>query len=1211
MQPELPVQAQVEEPIINNPYDEPKQHWKYDKQGKAHREPDRRPAEYFWTTQRVMTGQLDLEGVGAGDSGSERLDLVNRLREDVARWRESNYENATQATKKLLRHWRSPDRKRRFFFCQIEAVETVIYLRELLAAGRTRRGKASVSREEYLALLNPSESALERTAKGEFVARLSDPPLRENCKALTRYGCKMATGSGKTVVMAMLTAWALCNRGAVPGDTRFPRAVLAVCPNLTVKERLQVLRPDYGSESYYEKFDIVPSQMRPLMLQGRVMITNWHAFAPESEHVDGGKNYAVVNKGDEGADAFSRRVLKELYDLGEVLVLNDEAHHAYRPAPPEIAAKSKRKRNADIFGEASKEDAEEATVWVEGLDKINQTVGVACCVDLSATPFYLAGSGWIEGSPFPWLVSDFGLVDAIESGITKIPRLPVSDESGKPDPKFFRLWEEIKKQCQPAQLDKGKPKPDATWLYAGPALSTLGSQWQERFQQQRDAKPGQTVVPPVMIVVCDNTDIAQVFFEKISGETQEEITDAEGEDENEGDSTEPKKKAKIKKIRRFNSAGLPFPELANSPDRTVTLRIDSKLLAEAEAGEGSTKLQEAEKLRQIIASVGQPGTPGEHIRCVVSVQMLTEGWDANNVTQILGLRAFGSQLLCEQVVGRGLRRISYDVDPETGMLRPEYADVYGIPFSVIPFKGRASEQPELDDRPVTQVKALPERAAMEIRFPNVEGYVFELKRNHVRCDLPKVEALRIRPMQNPMQVFVQPQVGVREGHVGSPSFKTELQNRDSYYENHHLQTILFEITRQIVTRLTDTQDEKRTKFRYQARHELFPQVARIVEAFAETRVDWSSATDRRELGLQIYADQVVERLCEAIEPDTAAGEPPLLPVINRFSPHGSTADVLFNTTRPCHPTQKSHVDHVVLDTDTWERSAAFTIEASEHVAFYSRNDDGGTSHLGFGIPYEFYGQAHLFYPDFVVRLKSGTSLVVEIKGMVGEQEEAKSQAAKRWISAVNNWGRMGTWAFHVCRDPQLLGRDLAYHAGKQLATNVPAKTSHVEWPTDDTALIIPVGHRAKRQSRPYLEDLVLALLALGRGALPLERLIAACRLLSDHQRLRQLATTHDAALTRSWKKSKPEPVQRGEFRPVVIGLCKSEQCGMFRSVDGYEVRMIDQSAWTRQVAESPEAAAFVLADARFAKLVLDLEAISASDDELWLPTEEAAELVTQ
>lgn len=1026
---DLPVQAAVEEPIINNPFEEPKYWWSYDKQGKAIKQTGRREASYFWTTQKVMSGQQSLEGMQS-DFGSEKLALVNQVRDDVKRWRESDYENATQTTKKLLRHWRSTDRKRPFFFCQLEAVETVIYLRELLAAGRTRRGKAALSYEDYLSLLNPSADALEKTAKGEFVARLSDPPQRKDWKALTRYGCKMATGSGKTVVMAMLIAWSLCNRGAVPGDTRFPRAVLAVCPNLTVKDRLQVLRPDLGAESYFEKFDIVPSQLRPLLNQGRVMVTNWHAFAPESEHAEGGKTYSVVNKGEEGVDAFARRILKDLYGLGEIMVLNDEAHHAYRPAPPEIAAKSKRKKDAPVFGEASKDDAEEATVWVEGLDKLNQSVGVALCADLSATPFYLAGSGWIEGSPFPWLVSDFGLVDAIESGITKIPRLPVSDQSGQPDPKFFRLWEEIKRQCDPAQMDKGKPKPEATWLFGGPALMTLGAQWQSRFDQKRESKPGQTVVPPVMIIVCDNTDMAQLFFEKLSGETQEEVSNSDINDEEE----EEGKKAKTRKVRRFNSAGLPFPELANTEDRMVTLRIDSKLLAEAESSESSTKQQEAEKLRRIVSTVGQPGQPGEHIRCVVSVQMLTEGWDANNVTQILGLRAFGSQLLCEQVVGRGLRRVSYDIDPETNKMRPEYVDVYGIPFSVIPFKGRATKNPEPDDKPVTQVRAVPERIAMEIRFPNVEGYVLELKKNRVKCNLAEVEPVRILPMQNPLSIFVQPQVGIREGLVGSPSFEMKEQTREEYYENHHLQTILFEISRQIVARLTDPQEEKRAKFRYQARHELFPQVLEIVQSFAEARVDWSGANDKREIGLQIYANQVVERLCDSIEPDEASGEPPLLPVINRFRPHGSTSEVLFNTTRPCHPTQRSHIDNVVLDTDTWERSASFTLEASkEQVAFYARNDDAPTqseekSHLDFGIPYEFLGVSHIFYPDFLVRMTNGVTLILEIKGMLGTKEDAKFQSARRWVSAVNNWGRMGKWAFHVCRDPQMLARELKHLA---------------------------------------------------------------------------------------------------------------------------------------------------------------------------------------
>jgi type III restriction enzyme len=1016
---ELPIQAPVEEPIINSPYVIPKAHWAYDKSGKANKISGRREARYFWTTQRVMTGQTDLEGVG-GDYGSERLPLVNALRVDVAKWRESGYENASQVTKKLLAHWTRGDRKRRFFFCQLEAVETIIYLNEILASGRRTRFNQTVTPQDYAAMIKGEKPPLAADMGDEFFPRLCDQPWDAGQKALTRYGCKMATGSGKTVVMAMLVAWSFCNRGSVPGDTRFPSAVVVACPNLTVRERLQVLRTDGDPEkSYYAQFDIVPATLRGLLSVGRVMVTNWHAFAPESEHAEGGATYAVVQKGEEGADAFARRVLRDLYGRGEVLVMNDESHHAYRPAPPEAAVKTKKKKGDESgFGDASDDDQKEATVWVEGLDKLNASVGVRCCIDLSATPFYLGGSGYIEGSPFPWLVSDFGLVDAIESGITKIPRLPVADTSGRPDPKFFRLWDEIKRQLKAqgdANFDRGKPKPEATWRQAEPAFNMLTSQWQERFEQHREAKGGQTFVPPVIIVVCDNTDMAQVFFEKISGETVEEIS----EEDDDGTVT-------TRKERRYNPAGVPFPDLANTAGRTVTLRIDSKLLAEAEVGTATgSKLKEAERLRELIANVGKPGTPGEHIRCVVSVQMLTEGWDANNVTQILGLRAFGSQLLCEQVVGRGLRRISYDayIDEKSGeeRLRPEYVDVYGIPFSVIPYKGREGKTPEPDDKPTNLVQALVERGMMEMRFPNVDGYVMELRQHKVRCDIAKVEPLTIKPTDFPTQVYVQPQVGIKDaGQRGSGDFALGKHDREEFYGLHHLQTILFEITRLIVHRLTESQPGKEAKLKHHARHQLFPQVLAIVESYAERRIQWNGCA-KQELALEVYMRKVVEQLTDAIEPDHGAGEPPLLPVINRFRPYGSTAEVRFTTTRPCHATFKSHIDQVVLDTDTWERSVAFQLEATDAVSFFARND-----HLGLEIPYEFYGGAHKFLPDFIVRLQNGVTLILEVKGFHGEKEEAKFQAAKRWVSAVNNWGRMGRWAFHVCKSPDSLKTEVEY-----------------------------------------------------------------------------------------------------------------------------------------------------------------------------------------
>ena len=408
---------------------------------------------------------------------------------------------------------------------------------------------------------------------------------------------------------------------------RFPAAALVVCPNLTIKERLQVLRPEV-LENYYDAFELIPTKLRPLLNSGKVLVTNWHQFAPESEHNEGGQSYDVVNKGEETPDAFTQRVLGELYDRAPIMVLNDEAHHAYRPAPTD-----------ETLSRDEKQEREEATVWIQGLDMINQACEVRFCVDLSATPFYIQGSGHPEGVPFPWLVSDFGLVDAIESGITKIPRLPVSDTTGRPEPKFFRLWSAINAEIEPADRLPGrarKPKPDAVYREAEDALRTLASQWKERFEYIEQASDAQEKTPPVLIIVCDNTDIAEHFFEKISGEELREGVEEHGGRQK-------------KTTQTVYGQGALFPELlSNSEGGARTLRIDSKKLAEAESDDPQkNRTQAAEDLRQVVATIGKPGHPGAQIRCVVSVAMLNEGWDANNVTHILGLRAFTSQLLCE------------------------------------------------------------------------------------------------------------------------------------------------------------------------------------------------------------------------------------------------------------------------------------------------------------------------------------------------------------------------------------------------------------------------------------------------------------------------------------------------------------------------------------------------------------------------------------
>jgi type III restriction enzyme len=992
------------------PYTEPSLHWHYDREtGEATKIGQRRPARYWYKIRQSAKGQAALEL----QEGQDDLAFVNQIRDDVRRWRASSWEGVTPVTRELLQFWSNPERERRLFFCQLEAVETIIYLREILSTGRVPRFK-------------PAFSPL---ALNGFV----DPPSNPDFAPLTRLGCKMATGSGKTVVMAMLIAWAFCNHGRNKGDQRFPGAALVCCPNLTIKERLQVLRPEQP-ENYYSQFNMAPAKFMPFLNSGRVLVTNWHYFAPKSEHAEGDKTYAVVDKGDETPEAFARDRLGELFERMPIMVLNDEAHHCYRPKPLE----------AKLTGEeawTAKADAQEATIWIEGLDRINNAradrkPGVAFCVDLSATPFYLSGSGYTEGSPFPWLVSDFGLVDAIESGIVKIPRLPAMDTTGRPEARYFRLWQSITDNLQPGEKlpgRQGKPKPEVVYREAQAALRQLAGQWKQRFDQITAATPGKDTTPPVLIIVCDNTNIAELFYRKISGETEtESITPADlaasqdqpGADPEEGldiddeaTPVDPRIGNKPAKTETVYGESDILPEFSNTALRRHTLRIDSKLLAAAESGDpAKSRDAAAEELRKIVATVGKPGQPGEQVRCVVSVAMLTEGWDANNVTNIFGVRAFGSQLLCEQVVGRGLRRMDYTPDPATGLLTEECVDVYGIPFSLVPFKGRQVDA-AADDRPKNYVRSLPERAELEIRFPVVESYAFALNKNLIQCDVDAMEILELEPDQEPTATFVLPTMGYREGRSASAgTIPFQQQDRENYYATTHLQAIEFQIARMIVERLISGSNTRNAIFRLQSRHQLFPQVLAYVQAYTATRIEFRGCNPC-ELGMQKYVQRLVERFNDAIEPSGDRGEPPLIPILNSHTPFGSSSGVDFKTVKPCQATRKSHVNQVVLDASVWEASAAFQLEL--HAIAYVKND-----HLEFSIPYEFQGQKHAYLPDFIAKLAQDRFAIIEIKGQEDEQDRAKYAAATRWISAVNNWGQMGHWEFIVCKDPPALGKQL-------------------------------------------------------------------------------------------------------------------------------------------------------------------------------------------
>jgi type III restriction enzyme len=1037
-----PTQA-APDPILNNPYEEPSRHWSY-ADGVPRETPERRPASYWFKTQKIGTTQESL----FAEEERDELPLVNKLRADVKNWRRSKYRGASKVTQELFAYWFTQDRHRPLFFCQRESVETIIYLLEVAIPGRlaaTGYRKFEVDAEALGKLLTGVNAFTELVEKA-FYPRLIDAPVDSSALPLRRLGCKMATGSGKTIVMAMLITWAFCNRGRNPSSTQFPSAILVTAPNLTVKERLQVLRPD-AHENYYDVFDLVPVKYRELLNAGKVLVTNWHAFALKSPHKEGDTTYKVVDKGEETNDAFTFDRLGDLATRLPILVLNDEGHHCWRPNSAAQAAKLDAALNKEERDQLE-EEAEEARVWLAGLDRINNSGLIAAgipsilaAIDLSATPFYLSNSGYPEGSPFPWLVSDFGLVDAIESGIVKVPRLPVKDDSGakdeagRPDPKYFRLWAHIKESLQPgADFVAKRPKPEALYREAEGALLTLAGQWKEKFDTQRKTSSESNPIPPVMIVVCDNTDLSQLVFENISGEKEVEVLGEDG-------------KAVKKKI--FRGSQINFPDLANSEGVKHTFRIDSKLLAKIETEGEDTKDEAAQELRELIASVGKPGGKGEQVRCVVSVGMLTEGWDASNVTHILGIRAFGSQLLCEQVVGRGLRRVNYTPDPVSKLLPAEYVDVYGIPFSLIPYKGR-TEKEKPNDPVYHHIFALDDRVEHQIGIPVVESYTYDIKGSGITCDVSKIEGLHIT--DEPTKVYLSPQKGYREaaGSAGEQGDYVE-QTREQFYANVRMQQLLFRFAQDVVDDLVAHGEGKGVellKGSLLARHTLFPEVLRIVQKYVDTKVTRAPDVDKREIALKKYATRLRERIRDGIVAAAAPKDAPLLPIINSFQPEVNTEDVSDYTARPVVALKKSHLNFAPILSD-WERQAIDVFEDSEVVKSYTPN----MRKLGFQIHYDYQDAICHYEPDFVIRLINGTMLILEIKGKAGELHEpdrvnAKSQAARKWVAAVNNAKRHGTWDYQICREIPALAATLQELAGAlPLARVLPFRS--VRNPTDE------------------------------------------------------------------------------------------------------------------------------------------------------------------
>ena len=476
-----------------------------------------------------------------------------------------------------------------------------------------------------------------------------------------------------------------------------------------------------------------------------------------------------------------QRACEELLTMKNVVVINDEAHHCYRE---KVSDSEDEKLTAEDRQEA-KENNEAARLWISGIEALKRKVGLRAVYDLSATPFFLRGSGYEEGTLFPWVVSDFALIDAIECGIVKLPRVPVSDNAVNADmPVFRNLWDHIK--SGPNQLPKkgagktGDLDPHELPNVLQTALYALYTHYEEEFEDWKRAGIG---VPPVFIVVCNNTSTSKLVYEWISGWQRE----VEGE-------LQTIHYGHLKLFSNYRSYGNPLP-------RMNTLLIDSRQIeagdaldatfrkaaedeieqfrrekAQREGAASSETISDSDLLREVMNTVGKEGRLGEQIRCVVSVSMLTEGWDTNTVTHILGVRAFGTQLLCEQVIGRALRRLSYEPgetrDPAGHrLLDAEYADILGIPFDFATEPVKVEKKPP---KPVTRVFAVKERAALAIRFPRVAGYRAELPEDRFDAHFTEDSRLVLDPsLVGPSKARLEGIVG--EGHDISPETLDEMR----------------------------------------------------------------------------------------------------------------------------------------------------------------------------------------------------------------------------------------------------------------------------------------------------------------------------------------------------------------------------------------------------------------------------------------------------
>ena len=925
-------ESPVTQPIINTPFTKPELHWALDSI-------TQRATDKKLTGRRRSGGYLpvpsgsniDLSGI-TNASDTPPHTQINDIRDYVEEWRKNGRPNISKATRDLLDYWGGQEVTPRPFFCQIEAVETIIWLVD--AAAKSKDGK-------------------------QILKQLNNINAKYN-ESILRYAIKMATGTGKTQVMAMLIAWLAVNR-----KTRVD--IVVITPGLTVKERLQELDPSKNPATYKQ---LLPLHLRQRINQVRVSIFNFHVFNKRSTLSVAGENDVlsgtgrrILTRGNKQIEKtwletdrqMLDRVLKS-HSKRKLIVFNDEAHHCYMPSKQKV-------KTADA---EEKLEEQNAALWFNALRSLKNINRLDKVIDLSATPMYLRVPIELNSEIFPWTVSDYPLIEAVEAGLTKIPRVPTDDDSDSEEPVYRNVYA----NTSPKKINI---------LNLPSTVTTLLEQMYEHYRVKVDPVYAKVNMTPVMIVVANTIENARALYGHIAG-YQDKTTQRWEKGGYElfsnvrPDSSGPVEKPPTLLVH----SGL--DQLEDLPANLKNILVNQ---AQMHVPEASSKKEQLAIIREIFNTVGKKNKLGEHIRCIVSVSMLTEGWDTRTVTHIFGYRKFGTQLLCEQVAGRGLRRTSFELNGASGKLKPEMVNIFGVPFNFM----RASGDPMPFPPPEPyQVFSLPDRRhSSYLKFPNLVSYRFEQPQHHVFLDPSKVEEFSIEPTRIPSMTELMGTIG--ESHI---SELTEKRRKH----------VIYKVAANVVATINANEEFRRRS--------LFSSVMTAVEQWLQ-HPD-INCPDLRLLLVPPHIETVpreIAKCCTLESGKELRIIPKFADMQDREQPrYLDTSNKDFLTTKkPVHSTSRSELNLAPCDSNS-EIKVAQALDSLTGIKAWARN-----FHLGWQIPYLDIrtGIWRNYVPDFLCKLTKKTQdnkpiyLVIEYKGQVSEDSDQKAEAVRNWwIPAVSN-----------------------------------------------------------------------------------------------------------------------------------------------------------------------------------------------------------------